>query len=123
MKRVGCFPCIMSRKDELRRIAKLCPEVFDKIRAAEQDTGLLHRNGYSSFFSPNMVPPPQRSKEITTKTGRVMKICTVDDVIRWSTTARGGNQQAMHFDDVVNYEKLPMGETSRSCPSSLGMCE
>lgn len=131
MVRVGCFPCVMSRKEEIRRIAKLCPEVFDKIRKAEIETNANRSFSSASFFHSSTVPKAQRSGPTFKRTtssgaggkGSTYQIATIDDIIRWASTARGGIQQAMHFDDVVNYEKLPMGETSRSCPSSLGMCE
>ena len=34
-KRVGCFPCIMVSKGELRRLSKHCPEIWDQIRDVE----------------------------------------------------------------------------------------
>lgn len=125
MSRVGCFPCIMSRKEEIRRINIVSPETFNKLRKWQNDPFWKETSrSLGTFFPPTIVPLSQRSvRWVNKKTGAVHMLPTIDDVIRWSTTARGGNQQAMHFDDVVNYEKLPMGETSRSCPSSLGMCE
>lgn len=67
--------------------------------------------------------PPNRSIEWRRQDGRVFKVTSIDDVIAWSKTSRGGKQLALNFDEVVNYDKLPMNEHSRSCPSSLGMCE
>lgn len=125
MVRVGCFPCIMSRKEEIRKIAKLFPQVVDKIRQ-EESTPDDRSNGRSAgtFFAGDKVPVHLRS--ITwarKKDGKEFKLTSIDDVVRWAQTSRGGKNIALDFDDVVNYEKLPMGENARSCPSSLGMCE
>ena len=125
MVRVGCFPCIMSRKEEIRKIAKLFPRVVDKIRQEESTPDDRSKGrGAGTFFAGNKVPPHLRS--ITwarKKDGKEFKLASIDDVVKWSQTSRGGKNLALDFDDVVNFEKLPMGESARSCPSSLGMCE
>lgn len=38
-KRVGCFPCIMVNKGELRRLSKTMPDVWDQIRKVEDAVG------------------------------------------------------------------------------------
>ena len=81
-QRVGCFPCIMSSKGEMREIARQFPERIDTIREQENAIG-------STFFSPNKVPPRFRSKECETGKGRKVKIATVDDVVRWANTGKG----------------------------------
>ena len=48
--RVGCFPCIMSRKQEIRQIAQDYPSRIDMIEQAEKDA-------QSTFFSYYKVPP------------------------------------------------------------------
>lgn len=124
MQRVGCFPCIMSRKEEIRKIAKLYPQVIDRIRLAETTTGSENRDRVSTMYRSTTVPKSQRSIPWTRKKdGKNYMLASIDDVVRWSKTERGGKQDAMDFDDVVNFEELPMGESARSCPSSLGMCE
>ena len=85
--RVGCFPCIMSRKAEVRMIAQKFPERIAMIRdvenAFEADYGR-----YSSFFARNAVPERFRSKAFTTKEGEQMNVATIDDVVRWSMTGK-----------------------------------
>ena len=109
--RVGCLPCIMSRKSELVMIARNFPDVVDRLAAAETEVNNAG-NGMSSFFAMDTVPMPWRSKEITTKDGRVLKVATARDVFAWAATARGGRQFQFDF----------MLENSSACPSSLGMC-
>jgi len=107
-KRVGCLPCIMSRKSEIRMIAKNFPERIDVIRKAEIET---ETGRVSTFYSRKYVPLTHRSREIVAKDGDAMRVPTIDDVVSWSQTARGGKQYDFDFDE-------PM-----MCSSNLGMCE
>lgn len=77
--RVGCFPCIMSRKSEIRRLAKRHPERIDFLR--EQEISLPNKYGFGSFFSGGHIPERYRSLEIDGN-----KIGTIDDVAEWSMT-------------------------------------
>jgi len=104
--RVGCLPCIMSRKAEIRMIAKNFPERIDMIRRAETDTGRI-----STFYPRKYVPLGYRSLEITTHDGEIMRVPTIDDVVSWSKTARGGRNYNFDFD------------TPMMCSSNLGACE
>lgn len=88
--RVGCAPCINSSKADILNWATRFPEMLDKVRAWECDTGL-------TFFAPR-VP------------GLAMN--TIDQVIEWAKTERGGSQYAL----TVLYEKP-------SCESRYGLCE
>ncbi|WP_145928523.1 phosphoadenosine phosphosulfate reductase family protein [Termitidicoccus mucosus] len=90
--RVGCWPCIMSRKTEIRTIALKFPERITEIRNAEnkfeQDYGR-----YSSFFAASTIPERFRSKPYTLPDGTAIKVATIDDIVRWSMTgkrAQGG---------------------------------
>lgn len=47
--RVGCFPCIMARKGEVRQIIKNFPEHWENLKQIEREVG-------SSFFPPNYIP-------------------------------------------------------------------
>lgn len=153
MSRVGCFPCVMSNKPEMRRISFLFPQVIDKLRQDEKDIGENRASADSpwqgsSFFHAKTVPASQRStKWVRGKDGKEFSIVTIDDVVRWSRTARGGRDQEFQFDETTelqalaaklvadldlstftaDYDKLP-GELpstdhTRSCPSSMGLCE
>lgn len=87
-KRVGCWPCVMSSKAEIRTIALKFPERIDQIRAEEQRHGQAHGQ-YNGFFLGKMVPERFRSKDYKTADGRTIKIATIDDVVRWALTGKG----------------------------------
>lgn len=48
-KRVGCFPCIMARHGEIKRIIDYYPEQFDVLINAEKSAN-------TNFFSPDYIP-------------------------------------------------------------------
>ncbi|MBN2684383.1 MAG: phosphoadenosine phosphosulfate reductase family protein [Pontiellaceae bacterium] len=96
-KRVGCFPCIMSRKAEIRMIALQFPDRIDMIRNVEQE--FERRYGrYSSFFSPKTVPPHFRTKPFIDSAGNTVMVATIDDVVNWSMT---GKRARGHYTDNV----------------------
>jgi 3'-phosphoadenosine 5'-phosphosulfate sulfotransferase (PAPS reductase)/FAD synthetase len=106
-KRVGCLPCIMSNKHEIRIIAKMFPERIDMIRQAEKEVG----EG-STFFKIGTVPDRFASVPVTTKDGRELFVPSIDDVVDWSKT---GNHRPDQYEMDFN-EGL-------SCPSNAGLCE
>ena len=116
-RRVGCFPCINSCKAEIRMIATKFPERIAQIRQIEQNFQ-KSRNKISTFFARKTVPLHLRSKEITTADGRTMKVCTIDDVVEWSKTARGGRQYELLFDEVDFSD-----DDFAACPNTFGVCE
>lgn len=85
-ERVGCWPCIMSRKAEIRNIALNFPERIDQIEEAEK----MHQSKgrISTFFHSKIVPERFRSTTVTGKDGRSHQICTIRDVVRWSLTGK-----------------------------------
>lgn len=89
--RVGCAPCINSGKDDILLWQQRYPEMIEKVRQMEAETG-------RTFFAP-MVPG--------------MAINTIDEVLEWATTGRGGRQQ----DFIRIYEERP------ACESKFGLCE
>jgi len=71
--RVGCYPCIYSRKSEIAAVANNDPWRIDEIRALEKEIGgsMFHR------------------ESATKKEGEPTYI---DDVVEWAQTDRGGRQ-------------------------------
>lgn len=112
-RRVGCFPCVMSSKKEIEIIANKFPDRIDKIRFYESEEFWDGENSHT-FFARDKVPEYQRTRLITAHDGIQMYVPTIDDVVRWSRTSRGGYQIGMEFD---NDDKLLL------CESSLGYCE
>lgn len=98
VKRVGCFPCIDSVKEEIRLLDEYRPERIDFIEGQEGQNGHERNNMYSTLFARNTVPIPHRSKEIITVSGKTMKVATIRDVVQWSKTAYGGKQYKMELD-------------------------
>lgn len=75
--RVGCFPCVMCRHDEVRQIMELYPEKIDEIRE-------LERLSDSTFFPPKYIPVKYCTKKcISKKTGKYTYAPTIDDVLKY----------------------------------------
>lgn len=135
-QRVGCWPCIMSRKSEIRIIAQKFPERIAEIREAENAFEKKYGR-YSSFFPRNAVPERFRTKsykengvqkmeDITEISGyrhngepilkvvgqKPMMVATIDDVVKWSLT---GDKAQGAWDDS------PQVAEPISCNS--GFCE
>jgi len=114
--RVGCDPCIMSRKQEVGHMARYRPSRITFI--STQEKSVRNRCGYSSFFARDKIPLCQRSKSIVTKDGRDMKVATIDDVARWSQTSHGGVQYVLNLPMTAE-----LVDEAPSCSSRYGMCE
>jgi 3'-phosphoadenosine 5'-phosphosulfate sulfotransferase (PAPS reductase)/FAD synthetase len=69
--RVGCFPCIMCRQNEIKNIASQFPKVIDHIRSKEIEVG-------STFFGPDFIPNK--------------KIAKIDEVIQYVNREDNPNQ-------------------------------
>lgn len=87
-ERVGCWPCIMSRKAEIRNIALNFPHRIDQIRAAEEAMFAAGRQ-YAGFFSPGKIPERFQTGQCKNKAGEDVTYPTIDDVVRWSMTGKG----------------------------------
>lgn len=103
-RRVGCFPCMMSNKHEIRMIAEKFPDRIDMIRGWENKIN-------STFFAIRTAPDRFSSKECVGKDGIKYKLATIDDIVEWSKTARGGKNYEFNFDD------------SPTCINNSGSCE
>lgn len=88
--RVGCAPCINNSKEDILNWALRFPEMIDKIRQWESEVG-------RTFFAPTVPGLP---------------INTVDQVVSWAKTSRGGRQSV-----------FPILQARPSCESKFGLCE
>lgn len=97
MSRVGCMPCIHSRKEELREIGNRFPEEIERIAQWETIVKKAGRTGTASFFA--------HADEHGD---------SIHAVVEWSRTARGGRQ----------LEIFAAGEQEPTqCSSKYGLCE
>lgn len=95
MSRVGCMPCINARKDEVLEIARRFPEHIERVAEWERIVSGASKPGGTSFFH-----------DATMR--------TVEQVVQWSRTSRGGRQLDMLRD---------VSEPAPACSSSYGLCE
>lgn len=116
--RVGCYPCIFSKKSEIRSVADLNPEQIDRIRALEAEVhasaearaeakgttlAALGHNAPTFFQAMGALRNPVNGRD-----GRCVPI---DDVVAWSRTKWGGKE----------YEPF-VPETEPGCVR-WGLCE
>jgi 3'-phosphoadenosine 5'-phosphosulfate sulfotransferase (PAPS reductase)/FAD synthetase len=93
MSRVGCFPCIMVQKDELRAIANRFPGEIDRIEEWEGIVSQVSKRGVSSFFSHDKTPGAHVADAS-------LPTPNVRSVVDWSRTSRGGRQYDLLLADV-----------------------
>lgn len=98
--RVGCLPCIMCKKQEVKSMIDYLPDAVVRLEEAEKEVG-------RSFFPPDYVPKRYCSK--TDKGGK--KYPTVQDVLKYigDTNATG---------DLFKEDNKP-----HKCMSFYGICE
>jgi 3'-phosphoadenosine 5'-phosphosulfate sulfotransferase (PAPS reductase)/FAD synthetase len=99
--RVGCMPCVNANKGEVKLMAKIFPEVIERIRRWEYLVGLSAKRGLSSFFH-------ARSKGLNFRDGYLEG--NIDSTVLWAQTTRGGKQ-------------FSLPEMSETCILAEGMCE
>lgn len=95
MGRVGCMPCINSRKEELHEIARRFPNEIARVAKWEEIVSKASKRGSATFF-------------ISDSRGH-----GIEDVVEWSKTSRGGTQ----------YDLLKLMEETPTCSSQYGLCE
>lgn len=100
MGRVGCMPCIHSRKDELLEISRRFPEEIERVAEWERLVSEASKLGVSSLF---------HASEGSVLHGRN----DIHTVIEWSRTSRGGRQ----------YDMLRVQNDGPMCSSIYGLCE
>lgn len=127
-KRVGCLPCVMSQKGEIREIADRFPETIDRIRKAE-DESLTELGNRSSFFM-NKVPTQFRTRDYVSSKGREIKVSGIDDVIRWAQTEKGAkrimagrDENQPTFDFIERGLDIKFDEDDGETGCNSGFCE
>lgn len=134
--RVGCWPCIMARKSEIRTIAANDPARISRLRILEEEVGeLAHSRYLRDSEAWRLSPDPEPSVDDVEKHKRWSKkkrrltspfvspawfqdpigrvgTMPIDKVVEWSKTARGGRQ----------YELFQPGVGEDGCMRA-GLCE
>lgn len=111
--RVGCFPCIMSNKGELRVLAERYPEAVDKLRKWESIVGQAskHSTPQATFFQVR-----QHDRRATTLAQIDNTKHGIDAAVAWAKTTRGGKQfDLIPLDDI-------RAEFGTAC-DEWGICE
>lgn len=113
--RVGCFPCIMARKQELASLAERHPEAFENLTAMEHRAAAAVGKPVMTFFSQGKVPKRYASAKCP-KTGK--PVPTAEDVKQWALGELPvlSNQMPLEFEDDHTEDAL-------SCTSQYGLCE
>lgn len=114
-RRVGCFPCINSSKNEIRAMAKYRPSRIEFLEQMESWVSEVSSVGYASLFPRDKVPPNHRTVRITTKGGDSMLVASISDVVRWSKTA-------MYKPNQFSFDPQIMHDSISACDIG-GMCE
>ena len=112
--RVGCFPCIMARKQELAAIANYHPEAFDELRSMERQVATAVGKQEMSFFSHGKTPPRYES-HVCPSSGKGFP--DANDVRLWALN-----------EEPANSTQLPLFEEDWTedvyrCTSQYGLCE
>lgn len=104
-ERVGCYPCINSRKSEIRQIADRSPERIDEIRALEAEVTALAAARYEAkgetFDTLGFKRPSFFQRASGPERGSCMPI---DEVVEWSRTMRGGTEQDRQIEMFASAE-------------------
>lgn len=105
--RVGCMPCIMARKMDVREMARRFPEHVNRILEWELLVSQASKRGISTFFpADKAVAPGEYNPE---EDGYYR----IDEIARWSETDHGGRQLNL----FTSSQEPP------SCASVYGLCE
>jgi 3'-phosphoadenosine 5'-phosphosulfate sulfotransferase (PAPS reductase)/FAD synthetase len=108
MGRVGCMPCIHSRKDELLEISRRFPEEIGRVAEWERIVAKASKHDVegTTFFTYD----GNRGKSYNNET---YERGNVHAMVEWAKTSRGGKQ----------YDFLRMDDEGPLCTSVYGLCE
>lgn len=107
MSRVGCMPCVMCRKDELREISLRYPEELERVKEWEHLVSAACKIQSSTFFAARSDPMVSSTDKIHFQTHGIARIT------EWAQTSHGGRQ----FDLITSLSP------AQACQSAYGLCE
>ncbi len=88
-ERVGCYPCIFSRKEEIALIAQHAPGRIDEIRELEAEMTALRAR--RNDIEPGRYKHPIATFFQTRDRGEASSM-GIDEIVTWARTSRGGRQ-------------------------------
>lgn len=95
--RVGCFPCIYARKEEIKKVADLAPARIDRIRALETQV-IKEATERAEARGEELVPNSLGWFQAKGSGGG--QRWPIDEVVKWSRTSHGGRQFELFETDV-----------------------
>jgi len=110
-QRVGCWPCIMSRKDEIRSVAETDPDRIVQIRNLEKK---VTDNARARHAKKRKYPDsPLFTATFFQSKGDDGSMWPIEKVVEWSKTAYGGRQ----------YELFVANDPAERGCQSWGLCD
>jgi len=94
-RRVGCWPCIMSSKEEIKLIARIDPKRIDTIRALEAEVNAA--SDTRSFEKGKPIEAGRHLFQLRVPSGMNYR-ASIDEVVKWSRTLRGGKVEDRRID-------------------------
>lgn len=114
MGRVGCMPCIMVKKAEIRKIAQRFPQHIDRLEQWEAIVGAVSRRTVIGGASASFMPADKVPGDLADHSRG-----TIRKVVEWSQTTRGGE----HYDMMLAIEQAEADQFGLMCDSEYGLCE
>jgi 3'-phosphoadenosine 5'-phosphosulfate sulfotransferase (PAPS reductase)/FAD synthetase len=107
--RVGCWPCIHARKEEIRLVAEIDPARIDEIRALEKETTDAARAVHAAKGEELDWERSMFSAHVGKNGHRPMPI---DEAVEWARTSRGGRQLLLVNENEPGCVKWGMCDTA-----------
>ena len=104
MGRVGCMPCIMSRKTEISEIAKRFPAEIERVAEWERIVSACSLRETSTFFYAHRDP-------LAPEDNILLETHGIRNIVDWANSGRGGVQRLLELDE------------GGGCNSVYGLCE
>jgi 3'-phosphoadenosine 5'-phosphosulfate sulfotransferase (PAPS reductase)/FAD synthetase len=93
--RVGCYPCIMSNKTDIRLVAEYAPERIDLIRELEREWTLVRARRNEEEPGRYKYPDATFFQTMIGDRSTFHGAQFIDEIVAWSRTERGGRQLPM----------------------------
>jgi 3'-phosphoadenosine 5'-phosphosulfate sulfotransferase (PAPS reductase)/FAD synthetase len=104
MGRVGCMPCIHTRKDELLEISKRFPEEIERVAKWENLVQAAGKTGTATLLNAGIKGLSNEEAE---------RASNIYQMVEWSKTSKGRRQ----------YDFLRSDQEFAACSSVYGLCE